>query len=97
MIGIGDPARVGLVASLAHPGGNVTGNSNQGPELAAQRLQLFKLAFPTISRVAFLWNPNNSMQAAFLEEWKSAASALGVEMLFMAVAVPTSSPAHSIR
>ena len=85
MIAIGDPARVGLVASLAHPGGNVTGNSNQGPELAAKRLQLFRLAFPATSRVAFLWNPNNAMQAAYLEEWKAAAPALGVEMLFVAV------------
>src|SRR5262249_31754945 len=76
MTALGDPARVGLVASLAHPGGNVTGNSNQGPELAAKRLQLFRLAFPATSRVAFLWNPNNAMQAAYLEEWKAAAPAL---------------------
>ena len=47
MISIGDPARVGLVARLAHPGGNVTGNSNQGPELAAKRLKVTTTLDPT--------------------------------------------------
>ena len=54
MAGIGDPVRAGFVASLAHPGGNITGNTILGPELAAKRLQLLKLAVPTVSRVAFL-------------------------------------------
>jgi putative tryptophan/tyrosine transport system substrate-binding protein len=54
MAGIGDPVRAGFVASLARPGGNITGNTVQGPEVAAKRLQLLKLAVPTISRVAFL-------------------------------------------
>src|SRR6516165_9972344 len=78
MLGIGDPVRSGLVTSLARPGGNITGNTILGPELAAKRLQLFKEALPTISRVAFLWNPNNASHAAYLDEWKAAALALGV-------------------
>ena len=85
MIGAGDPVRTGLVASLAHPGGNITGNTILGPELAAKRLQLLNLAFPTISRVAFLWNPNSGAHAAYIEDWKAVAPALGVEMLFVAV------------
>jgi putative ABC transport system substrate-binding protein len=85
MAGFGDPVRAGFVASLAHPGGNITGNTILGPEVAAKRLQLFKLAVPTMSRVAFLWNPDNHSHAAYLDEWKAAASALGVEMLFVAV------------
>jgi putative ABC transport system substrate-binding protein len=85
MAGFGDPVRAGFVASLAHPGGNITGNTNVGAEVAAKRLQLLKLAIPTISRVAFLWNPDNHSHAAYLDEWKAAASALGVEMLFVAV------------
>jgi len=48
-------------------------------------LQLFKLAVPTKSRVAFLWNPDNPSQAAYFDEWKATAPALGVEMLFVAV------------
>jgi len=85
MIGIGDPVRAGFVASLAHPGGNITGNTIQGPEVAPKRLQLLKLAVPTMSRVAFLWNPDNPSHAAYLDEWKAAAPALGAEMLFVAV------------
>jgi hypothetical protein len=85
MIGIGDPVRAGFVASLAHPGGNITGNTILGPEVAPKRLQLLKLAVPTMSRVAFLWNPDNPSHAAYLDEWKAAAPALGAEMLFVAV------------
>jgi putative tryptophan/tyrosine transport system substrate-binding protein len=85
MTTIGDPVRAGFVASLAHPEGNITGNTILGPELAAKRLQLFKLAVPTLSRVAFLWNPDNPSHAAYLDEWKATAPALGVEMLFVAV------------
>jgi len=59
MAAIGDPVRAGFVASLAHPAGNITGNTILGPELAPKRLQLLKLAVPIISRVAFLWNPDN--------------------------------------
>ena len=85
MAGIGDPVRAGFVTSLAHPGGNITGNTILGPEVAGKRLQLFKLAVPTISRVAFLWNPDNPSQATYPDVWKAAARALGVEMLFVAV------------
>ena len=84
MAGIGDPVKAGFVASLAHPGGNITGNTLLA-EVAAKRLQLLKLAVPTMSRVAFLWNPDNPSHAAYLDEWKAAARALGVEMLFVAV------------
>ncbi|HKF11150.1 MAG TPA: ABC transporter substrate-binding protein [Xanthobacteraceae bacterium] len=88
MVAIGDPVRSGLVASLARPGGNITGNTILGPEIAAKRLQLFKEVIPSISRLAFLWNPNNASHAAYLDEWKSAAPALGVKMLLVAVGGP---------
>jgi ABC transporter substrate binding protein len=55
MISIGDPVRVGLVPSLARPGGNITGNSIIGPDVGAKRVQILKEAIPAISRVAFLW------------------------------------------
>jgi putative ABC transport system substrate-binding protein len=84
MVAIGDPVRAGFVASLAHPGGNITGNTILA-EVAAKRLQLLKLAVPTTSRVAFLWNPDNPSHAVYLDEWKAAAPTLGVEMLFVAV------------
>jgi putative ABC transport system substrate-binding protein len=52
-----DPVRGGLVASLARPGGNVTGFTILGPELEGKRLELLKQAIPRLSRVAVLWNP----------------------------------------
>src|SRR5262249_55950509 len=84
MVAIGDPVRAGFVASLAHPGGNITGNTILA-EVAAKRLQLLKLAVPTMSRVAFLWNPDNPSHAAYRDEWNAAAPALDVEILFVAV------------
>jgi hypothetical protein len=81
LIAIGDPVRAGLVASIARPGGNVTGNTILGPEVGAKRLQLFKEAVPTISRMAFLVNPANPSTVAYLEELQIAAPALGVKLI----------------
>jgi putative ABC transport system substrate-binding protein len=72
MLAVGDPVRSGLVASLARPGVNITGNTILGPEIAGKRLQLLEEVIPSISRLAFLWNPNNASHAAYLEEWKAA-------------------------
>jgi len=85
MIGIGDPVRAGLVSNLARPGGNITGNTILGPELTAKRIQLIKEILPAISRMAFLWNPNNASHAAYIEEWKAVVPALGVKMIFVEV------------
>src|SRR5262249_21115449 len=52
-----DPLGTGLVASLARPGGNVTGLSTMSPELDGKRLELLREVVPKLSRVAFLWNP----------------------------------------
>jgi len=53
-----DPVGTGFVASLAHPGGNVTGHSTISPELSGKRLELLREIVPGLSRVAFLWNPD---------------------------------------
>jgi putative ABC transport system substrate-binding protein len=76
--GAGDPVRSGLVSSLAHPGGNVTGLTVLGPGLAAKRLELLKEAVPNMSRVAFLWNPANPDQKSSFNEVQAGARALGV-------------------
>src|SRR6266478_9614312 len=68
MISIGDPVRAGLVPSLARPGGNITGNTILGPDVGAKRLQILKEAIPTVSRVAFLWNPDNASNVLQFEE-----------------------------
>jgi putative ABC transport system substrate-binding protein len=56
MIDPGDPVETGLVASLARPGGNITGQSSMAPDLVGKRLQLLKEIAPSVSRVAVLWN-----------------------------------------
>ena len=66
--GAGDPVSSGLVSSLAHPGGNVTGLTVLGPGLAAKRLELLKEAVPNMSRVAFLWIPANPGQKSSFNE-----------------------------
>src|SRR5437867_6265524 len=71
--GAGDPVRSGLVSSLAHPGGNVTGLTVLGPGLAAKRLELLKEAVPNMSRVAFLWNPANPDQKSSFNEVQAGA------------------------
>ena len=80
MTGIGaDPVEAGLVASLAQPGGNVTGLTAFG-ELWGKRLELFKEAVPRLSRLAVLWHPANPAQARAVQEIQAVALALGVQL-----------------
>jgi len=58
-INAGEPVETGLAASLAHPGGNVTGLSDMSSELSAKRLELLRLAVPGMKRVAMLWNADD--------------------------------------
>jgi ABC-type uncharacterized transport system substrate-binding protein len=76
---VNDPVGSGLVASLARPGGNVTGLTIMAPDLMAKRLELLKEVVPKLSRVALLQNPDNPASAAQLREAKAAARALGVQ------------------
>jgi putative ABC transport system substrate-binding protein len=73
-----DPVRSGIVASLARPGGNVTGFTILGPELEGKRMELLKQAVPRLSRVAVLWNPANPGIAFYLEAIEVAGRALHV-------------------
>jgi putative ABC transport system substrate-binding protein len=76
----GDPVESGLVASLARPGGNVTGLSLMVPELAGKRLQLLKEVVPGTSRVAVLSNPTNPYTGLVVRETQAAARVLGVQL-----------------
>jgi putative ABC transport system substrate-binding protein len=76
MASSGDPVRSGLVASFAHPGGNVTGFTIQAPELEGKRLELLKEVVPKLSRVAVLWNPANPALRLVFEQTRLAASTL---------------------
>jgi putative tryptophan/tyrosine transport system substrate-binding protein len=71
-----DPVAVGFVASLAKPGGNVTGVSLLAPELAGKRLALLKELIPSLIRVAVLWNPDDPTVHLSVEETKAAAARL---------------------
>lgn len=74
-----DPVGDGLVASLARPGGNITGLSVMSPELGAKRLQLLKETFPQLSRpVAVLWNPDYIGMAARFRQAQGAAPSMGL-------------------
>ena len=74
-----DPVKLGLVESLAHPGGNVTGVTNLCRELGGKRLGLLKEAVPKIARVAVLYDPANPGNVFELKEvLPAAARALGL-------------------
>ena len=72
MITSGDPVEAGLVASLARPGGNVTGLTFQAPALSGKRLELLKEAAPQTTLVAVLWNAVNPSHVSFLRETEAA-------------------------
>jgi putative tryptophan/tyrosine transport system substrate-binding protein len=76
MAPVGDPVGAGLVASLARPGGNITGVSVIGVELSGKQLELLKAAVPGIARVAVLLNPTNPGAAPSLHVLEGAARAL---------------------
>jgi ABC-type uncharacterized transport system substrate-binding protein len=84
-VGTGDPVSSGVVASLARPGGNVTGMSLQGVDLAAKRLELLKDAFPRVVRVAFLFDPTDPTGVLGLKGTQDAAPALGVTLQLVEV------------
>jgi putative ABC transport system substrate-binding protein len=75
-----DPVGTGLIASLAHPGGNITGGAVLTGELAAKRLQLLKEVVPNLSRTGVLWNSANPANALALRETDGAARAIGVTL-----------------
>src|SRR5437868_9894586 len=75
MIGVGDPVRAGLVASLARPGGNITGNTVLSPDLGPKRLQILREAVPKAIRIAYLANPDNASSVATVAEMKIATPA----------------------
>jgi putative ABC transport system substrate-binding protein len=80
MAAIGEPLGVGVVASLAHPGGNVTGLSAFVTELAGKRVELMKEAFPSVVRIAFLQNMGNPVAPPQWEATAAAAKSLGLSV-----------------
>jgi len=83
--GVNDPVAAGLIDSLARPGGNVTGITNIGAELAGKRLELLKETVPKLSRVAVLWDPQNQSAAQNWKESLLPARELGLQLHSMEV------------
>lgn len=77
-IGVGDPVATRLIDSLAHPGGNITGISDNAAALATKRLELIKQAVPKVRRVAMLWNRDDLGMTMRYDASADAARSLGV-------------------
>jgi putative tryptophan/tyrosine transport system substrate-binding protein len=75
-----DPVAVGLVASLARPGGNITGVTSQAADLSAKRLEVLKELLPQLHRVAVLWEPDAAASRDSMRETEVAAHVLGIDI-----------------
>jgi len=86
--GSGDPVATGLVDSLAHPGGDITGISDDATTLSTKRLSLLKLLLPNMRRVAMLWNRDDLGMSMRYEASAKAAQALGITVQTLGVREP---------
>jgi putative ABC transport system substrate-binding protein len=77
--GVSDPIGIGLIESLARPGGHITGFANFEPSIGGKWLQVLKELAPEVTRVAFLYNPRNTSWVRIFEEIKAVALPLGVQ------------------
>src|SRR5262245_12749072 len=80
MVSVADPLGVGLIASLSRPGGNVTGVTNLGAELAGKRVEILKEIVPAASRVAVLINPDDQNALLQVRDARLAADKLGITL-----------------
>lgn len=84
----GDPVGDGLVASMARPGGNVTGVSNQATDVIPKMIELFRVVVPGAARIALLINSANPIHDAYRKQFEDTASVLGVRVVIVKVAAP---------
>ena len=91
-VAAGDPVKSGLVASLARPGGNVTGLSTVATNLGGKRVELLKEAVPGITRVAAIWNAANPVKSVEFEDTEAAAHTLGLQVQSLEVRAPEDFP-----
>jgi ABC-type uncharacterized transport system substrate-binding protein len=88
MAAVADPVGTGLIASLAHPGGNVTGLSMRSPDLSGKRLQLLKEVAPRVRRVGILWNPANEGNTVSWQDTQTVAQRIGLKLQSIEVRTP---------
>jgi putative tryptophan/tyrosine transport system substrate-binding protein len=80
MVAVGDPVGTGLVASLARPGGNMTGLTSIAPDLEGKRLALLREVLPRLEQFAVLWNPANPFHVSAEQEVRAAGRSLRMEV-----------------
>lgn len=85
MVAVGDPVGTGIVASLSHPGGNVTGLTSISTEMDGKRLELLREVIPTVSHIAVLWNAGSPLQVLAEQQVQAAARALRMKVLSLGV------------
>jgi putative ABC transport system substrate-binding protein len=85
MVAVGDPIGVGLVQTLARPGGNATGLTSISPDLEAKRLHLLRELMPGVSRIAVIWNPGNAYMLRDERDVRAAAAPLEIQVLSLPV------------
>ncbi len=88
MVAVGDPVGTGLVASLARPGGNITGLTSISPELEGKRLELLREVIPKLSHFAVLWNPVSPFQVIAEKEVQAAAEVLRMKVQSLGIRAP---------
>ena len=88
MASVVDPVATGLVASLARPGGNITGLSNMAPDVTGKLLEILKQVVPNASRVAVLWNPGNPGNEPQLRAAEAAGQELGIRLQSLEARTP---------
>jgi len=88
LAGIADPEKTGLVSSLARPGGNVTGVSNQIADIQSKLMELLKEVVPRAKRLGVLWNPDNPGSVVSWEQQKPRAAALGLTLISVEIRSP---------
>jgi len=80
MVHTPDPVQLGLVASLARPGGNITGLTSLSADLSTKQLELLKEAVPRASRIAVLWNPDNPWHPITMKDLEAGGRSLKLQL-----------------
>jgi len=88
MAAAGDPIGTGLIESLAHPGGNITGLSGMAVDLEGKRIELLREVIPKLSHLAVFWNPTSPLQVNSEKEVQAAARAFKMKVLSLGVQAP---------
>ncbi len=88
MTTIADPVGAGFAASLARPGGNITGHTTMIAEVCARRLRLLREAIPALARVAVLWNRDTPYNAKVIEALKADAASSSIDVVSMGIRTP---------